>query len=61
MLEAYMCLQESGRSALPVALCLVVGEEEGAGAEKLVEDYDFPSPNFMPSFCSKILPKCINH
>lgn len=43
MVEAFVALQEGGRSALPVALCLVVGEEEeGDGAERLLEDYPFP-------------------
>lgn len=43
MVEAYMSLHESGHSRAPVALCLLVGEEEeGDGAERLVEDYHFP-------------------
>jgi len=43
MVEAYLTLHESGHSGAPVALCLVVGEEEeGDGAERLVEDYHFP-------------------
>ncbi len=43
MVEAFMALRESGRSELPVALCLVVGEEEeGDGAERLLEDYPIP-------------------
>jgi acetylornithine deacetylase len=43
MVEAFIALWESGHTRLPVALCLVVGEEEkGDGAECLVEDYHFP-------------------
>ncbi|UCB48196.1 MAG: M20/M25/M40 family metallo-hydrolase, partial [Deltaproteobacteria bacterium] len=43
MVEAYMTLYESGRSGMPAALCIVVGEEEeGDGGERLVEDYHFP-------------------
>ncbi|UCF95715.1 MAG: M20/M25/M40 family metallo-hydrolase [Desulfobacterales bacterium] len=43
MVEAWLSLHESGSSALPGALCLVVGEEEsGDGAEKLMKDYHFP-------------------
>ena len=43
MVEAYMALWECGASRTPVALCLVVGEEEeGDGAERLLEDYHFP-------------------
>ena len=41
--EAYLTLWEAGYSRLPVALCFVVGEEEeGDGAERLVEEYHFP-------------------
>ncbi len=43
MVEAYIAVQGSGRPALPLALCLVVGEEEeGDGAERLLEEYSFP-------------------
>jgi acetylornithine deacetylase len=43
MIEAFQTLWESGRSEAPVALCLVVGEEEnGDGAEKLMKSYHFP-------------------
>jgi len=43
MIEAIMSLWESGNSQFPVALCLLVGEEEeGDGAKRLVKDYDFP-------------------
>jgi len=43
MLEALLTLWESGHSEAPVALCLVVGEEEnGDGAEKLMKSYHFP-------------------
>jgi acetylornithine deacetylase len=43
MVEAYMTLHASGHSGAPVALCLLVGEEEeGDGAKRLVEDYHFP-------------------
>jgi len=42
MVEAYTALWESG-SRPPVALCLVVGEEEdGDGADRLVQEYHFP-------------------
>ena len=40
MIEAYHCLWEAGFDNLPVALALVVGEEEsGDGSARLVEDY----------------------
>ncbi|MDD5204126.1 MAG: M20/M25/M40 family metallo-hydrolase [Desulfobacterales bacterium] len=43
MVEAYLAVQNAGSSAPPVALCLVVGEEEdGDGAERLIEEYTFP-------------------
>ncbi len=43
MIEAYLTLWESGCSQLPVALALVVGEEEdGDGAQKLVKEFYFP-------------------
>lgn len=43
MVEAYLAVQSLGSSAPPVALCLVVGEEEdGDGVECLVEEYTFP-------------------
>ena len=43
MVEAYLSVWESGFSKLPVALALVVGEEEeGDGIERLVEEYYFP-------------------
>lgn len=43
MVETYMTLYESGHSGVPAALCIVVGEEEeGDGAERLLEDYHFP-------------------
>jgi len=43
MVEAFLCLWESGRRDLPVALALVVGEEEdGDGAQKLIRDVHFP-------------------
>lgn len=42
MVEAYLSLGESDRHA-PVALALVVGEEEeGDGADRLVREMDFP-------------------
>ena len=42
MIEAYMTFYESFHSYPPVALCLVVGEEEeGDGAKHLVEEYNF--------------------
>ena len=43
MIEAYLSLCSGGIQKLPVALALVVGEEEeGDGAEQLVEEYHFP-------------------
>lgn len=43
MLEAILSLREAGHSTMPVAFCLVVGEEEtGDGAEKLAEELTFP-------------------
>ncbi|MCA1765143.1 MAG: M20/M25/M40 family metallo-hydrolase [Desulfobulbaceae bacterium] len=43
MLEAYLTFQEAGNQEAPIALCLVVGEEEsGDGAEKLMKSYHFP-------------------
>ena len=43
MIEAFTCLWEQGYRDIPVAVCLVVGEEEkGDGSEELVKDYRFP-------------------
>jgi acetylornithine deacetylase len=43
MVEAFMSVWESGFTRLPVALALVVGEEEeGDGTERLVKDFYFP-------------------
>ena len=43
LIEAYLGLRESGGGNLPVALILVVGEEEnGDGAARLMEEYHFP-------------------
>lgn len=43
LIEAWLCLWESGRHQLPVALALVVGEEEnGDGAARLMEEHHFP-------------------
>ncbi len=43
MVEAYVSLWETGAQQLPVALALLVGEEEeGDGAERLVEEFHFP-------------------
>jgi acetylornithine deacetylase len=43
MVESFVALWESGCRNPPVALCLLVGEEEtGDGAEKLLEEYHFP-------------------
>ena len=43
IVEAYLSVWEGGLSRPPVALALVVGEEEeGDGAERLVEDFYFP-------------------
>lgn len=43
MIEAFTVMNEQGKDLPPVALALVVDEEEtNAGAEKLVADYRFP-------------------
>lgn len=43
MIEAYIRSWEAGFSRMPIALALVVGEEEeGDGAQKLLKDYHFP-------------------
>lgn len=43
MIETFLCLRETNRSNLPVALILVVGEEEeGDGAAAFVEEYHCP-------------------
>jgi acetylornithine deacetylase len=43
MIEAYLSLWEAGHQQLPVTLAMVVGEEEeGDGAERLMEEYHFP-------------------
>jgi acetylornithine deacetylase len=43
MVEAFTCLVEQGTTKAPLALALVVGEEEkGDGAEELVKEYHFP-------------------
>jgi acetylornithine deacetylase len=43
MIEAFTCLVEHGVTQAPLALALVVGEEEkGDGAEALVKEYHFP-------------------
>lgn len=43
MIEAFTCLLEQGTAEAPLALALVVGEEErGDGAEALVKGYHFP-------------------
>ncbi|MFH1091137.1 MAG: M20/M25/M40 family metallo-hydrolase [Pseudomonadota bacterium] len=43
MIEAFICLQEEGFKDIPLALALVVGEEEeGDGAAQLVKDFHFP-------------------
>jgi len=43
MIEAYLALWESGCTKPPVALAMVVGEEEdGDGTQKLVKEYHFP-------------------
>jgi acetylornithine deacetylase len=43
MLEAFLTFREAGNTEAPIALCLVVGEEEsGDGAEKLMKAYHFP-------------------
>jgi acetylornithine deacetylase len=43
MVEAYLSLWAGGHRQLPVALVMVVGEEEeGDGAERLMDEYHFP-------------------
>ena len=43
MIEAFLVYQLQRRFKAPVALCLVVGEEEnGDGAARLIDDYHFP-------------------
>jgi acetylornithine deacetylase len=43
MIEAFVSLWEQGLTRVPLALALVVGEEEkGDGADELVKDYHFP-------------------
>lgn len=43
MVEAFLELRAAFGPRLPAALCLVVGEEEnGDGAQQLIEDYHFP-------------------
>lgn len=43
MIEAYLALSGRTESPLPVALCLVVGEEEtGDGAVQLMKEFRFP-------------------
>ena len=43
MIEAYVSLWEAGHQHPPVALVMVVGEEEeGDGAKRLLEEYHFP-------------------
>jgi acetylornithine deacetylase len=43
MIEAYVSLWRAGHTRLPIALCLVVGEEEeGDGAAQLVKQYHIP-------------------
>jgi len=43
MIEAFLGLWERKTGSLPVALALVIGEEEdGDGAERLLEEYHFP-------------------
>ena len=43
MVEAYLSLWENRQQHLPVALVMVVGEEEeGDGAERLMDEYHFP-------------------
>lgn len=42
MIEAFLSLWEKGHTSRPVALALVVGEEDyGDGAQRLVREYDF--------------------
>lgn len=42
MIEAFHSFHESGKSHIPVAMALVVGEEEnGDGTKKLLDDYPF--------------------
>jgi acetylornithine deacetylase len=43
IIEAWLCMWESGLNQHPVALVLVVGEEErGDGTARLLEEYHFP-------------------
>jgi len=43
MIEAFACLWEACKGRIPLMLALVVGEEEeGDGAEHLIEDFRFP-------------------
>lgn len=43
MVEAYLCAWERYAPKLPVALAMIVGEEEdGDGAQQLVREYHFP-------------------
>jgi acetylornithine deacetylase len=43
IIEAWLCIWESGFHRCPAAMILVVGEEErGDGAERLLEEYHFP-------------------
>lgn len=43
MVEAYLAVWERDLTRVPVALALVVGEEEeGDGADRLIKDYHFP-------------------
>lgn len=43
MVESFTCLWEQGYRDIPLAIALVVGEEEdGDGAKALVKDYHFP-------------------
>lgn len=43
MIEAFLILHGEGGPPMPVALCLVVGEEEtGDGAAELMKEYRFP-------------------
>ncbi len=43
MIEAFLAFREEKGTAVPAALCLVVGEEEsGDGAKALIDEYHFP-------------------
>ena len=54
MIETFLTLWENGHTNCPVALALVVGEEDyGDGAQRLVREYNFPRPSWAnPRICA---------